>query len=213
MIRPKRPGPSTADRSRQPDSEVGSLFREEGSSTLPRRTGSPGQGVTRVLRYGHEDLALGNGTLWGPLRSRRFAIGTPSAFGERNGLVKHVHENEVLMPAQKKTSLNTSYHEKRLAKRMKDPAFRAEFDRATREIAQIDAIVQRLDDLREEAGVSKAELARQIGKNPASVRRLFTAQVRNPELKTVAAIASVLDAEIQIVPRRGSRSRRRAATA
>jgi ribosome-binding protein aMBF1 (putative translation factor) len=147
------------------------------------------------------------------LRSRRSAVRTPLAFRERNVDVKHVCGNEVTMPSQKKTTLNTSYHEKRLAKRMKDPAFSAEFDRATRQIAQIDAVMQSLEDLREEAGVSKAELARQIGKDPASVRRLFTAQIRNPELKTVAAIASVLDAEIQIVPRRGTKARRRAATA
>jgi transcriptional regulator with XRE-family HTH domain len=57
-----------------------------------------------------------------------------------------------------------------------------------------------LDHLREEAGFSKAELARQIGKDPASVRRLFTAQV-NPELKTIVALAQALDAEVQIVPR------------
>ena len=148
-----------------------------------------------------------------PLRSRRFAVRTPSAFRERNGYVSHVHGNGVLMASQKKTSLNTSYHEKRLAKRLKDPAFSAEFDRASRQIAQIDAIMQSLETLRKQAGVSKAELARQIGKDPASVRRLFTSQVRNPELRTVAAIASALDAEIQIVSRRGSSARPRAATA
>ncbi|HZU11361.1 MAG TPA: hypothetical protein VFB58_00835 [Chloroflexota bacterium] len=37
--------------------------------------------------------------------------------------------------------------------------------------------------------------------NPAALRRLFTAEV-NPELKTVAALASALDAELQIVPRK-----------
>jgi predicted nucleotidyltransferase len=48
--------------------------------------------------------------------------------------------------------------------------------------------------------LSKAELAREIGRNDAVVRRLFTAQV-NPELRTVAALAEALGAEIQIVPR------------
>jgi ribosome-binding protein aMBF1 (putative translation factor) len=118
------------------------------------------------------------------------------------------------MATRKETILNTSYHEKRLAERLKDATFKEEFDRAGRQIAQIDAIMQKLEDLREQAGVSKAELARQIGKDPASVRRLFTAQARNPELKTVAALASALNAEIQIVPRaRTTRRKRRAATA
>ncbi len=99
-----------------------------------------------------------------------------------------------------KKLVDTSYHRRRLAARLKDPEFRAEYERARAEIAQIDAIMRTLDHLREEAGFSKADLARQIGKDPASVRRLFTAQV-NPELKTIAALAQALDAEVQIVPR------------
>jgi len=51
-----------------------------------------------------------------------------------------------------------------------------------------------------------AELARLIGKNPAALRRLFTAEV-NPELKTVAALASALNAEVQIVPRKQQQSK------
>lgn len=94
--------------------------------------------------------------------------------------------------------LDSSYHDRRLAKRLKeDPEFRAEFERQEREIAQIDTVVRRLDQLREEAGMSKAELARAIGKEPSSIRRFFTADV-NPELKTVAAVADALGARIEI---------------
>jgi ribosome-binding protein aMBF1 (putative translation factor) len=96
--------------------------------------------------------------------------------------------------------LDTTYHDRRLARRLKDPEFRAEYERHRREIAQIDAVVRRLDNLREKAGMSKAELARAIGKAPSSVRRFFTADV-NPELKTVAALADVLGAEVKIVSR------------
>lgn len=46
--------------------------------------------------------------------------------------------------------------------------------------------------------MSKAELARAIGKEPSSIRRFFTADI-NPELKTVAAIADVLGAEVKVV--------------
>lgn len=91
-----------------------------------------------------------------------------------------------------------SYHERLRESRLRDPEFRAEYERASAEITQIDAILQTLDDLREEAGLSKAEIARRIGKNPASVRRLFTAQV-NPELKTIVALAYALNAELRIV--------------
>jgi DNA-binding phage protein len=89
---------------------------------------------------------------------------------------------------------------------MEDPEFRAEFERVSREIKTIDAIVNTLDSLRATQGMSKAELAREIGKNPASVRRLLTAQ-SNPELRTVVAMADALDADLVIVPR--SRGRKR----
>lgn len=112
--------------------------------------------------------------------------------------------------------VDTTYHKRRLAERLKDPEFRAEYERARAEIAQIDSVMRTLDHLREEAGFSKAELAREIGKDPASIRRLFTAQV-NPELKTIAALAQALDAEVQVVPRKKTASkgrvRRHAATA
>jgi ribosome-binding protein aMBF1 (putative translation factor) len=97
--------------------------------------------------------------------------------------------------------LDTSHHDRRLARRLKgDPEFRAEFERQRRQIAQIDAVVGQLDRLREKAGLSKAELARAIGRVPSAVRRFFTADV-NPELKTVAAIADVLGAKLEVIPR------------
>jgi ribosome-binding protein aMBF1 (putative translation factor) len=95
--------------------------------------------------------------------------------------------------------LDTTYHDRRLARRLEEaPEFRAEFERQRREIAQIDSIVRQLDELRERAGMSKAELARAIGKEPSSIRRFFTADV-NPELKTVAAVADALGAKVKVV--------------
>ena len=119
------------------------------------------------------------------------------------------------MPRKTSTSaesLDTGFHQRMLAGRLADPEFRSEYERARREIAQVDAVIRRLDQLREDAGISKAELARHIGRDPSSIRRLFTAR-SNPELTLVASIAEDLGAEIQIVPRTGSRrprSRRRA---
>jgi DNA-binding phage protein len=98
-------------------------------------------------------------------------------------------------------SPETSLHDRWLAEQMADPEFRAEFERERRELAVIDDIVNALDHLRTERGFSKAELAREIGKNPASIRRLLTAP-GNPELRTIVSIADALDAEIRVVPRR-----------
>jgi ribosome-binding protein aMBF1 (putative translation factor) len=103
------------------------------------------------------------------------------------------------------TTLDTSYHKRRHEAQMQNPEFRREYDLARAEIKQVDAVMRQLDELRVELGLSKAQLARTIGKNPAALRRLFTAEA-NPELKTVAALASALGAEVRIV----SRKRRRA---
>jgi ribosome-binding protein aMBF1 (putative translation factor) len=105
--------------------------------------------------------------------------------------------------------LDTTYHKRRTDERLGSPEFRAEYERTRRELEQVNAVMQQLDDLRVGAGLSKADLAREIGRNDAVVRRLFTSQV-NPELRTVAALAAALDAEIQIVLRPRSPRRQRA---
>jgi ribosome-binding protein aMBF1 (putative translation factor) len=94
-----------------------------------------------------------------------------------------------------------SFHERRKAERMRDAEFRSEYERARTEIGQIDSVVRSLDELRETSGTSKAALARRIGRNPSSIRRLFTAR-SNPELRLVVQIANDLDADVVIVPRR-----------
>jgi DNA-binding phage protein len=97
---------------------------------------------------------------------------------------------------------------------MRDPEFRGEFERARTETRAVDAIVNALDDLRADHGMTKAELAREIDKNPASIRRLLTLDGANPELRTVVAMANALDADIRLVPRsKRRRSRRPAETA
>ncbi|MDQ3609520.1 MAG: helix-turn-helix transcriptional regulator [Actinomycetota bacterium] len=106
---------------------------------------------------------------------------------------------------------DTSLHDRWLNEQLKDPEFRAEFEREQREIAAIDAIVNTLEGVRAKLGISKAELARQIGKNPAAVRRLLTAPI-NPELRTVVNLADALGYEVRVVPKNG-RSRRRKAVA
>jgi DNA-binding XRE family transcriptional regulator len=105
--------------------------------------------------------------------------------------------------------LDGGHHDRRLHRRLREsPEFRAEFERQQREIAAIDAVINTLDALRAERNLTKAELAREIGKNEASIRRLLTAPV-NPELRTVVALADALDADIRIVPRKRTAARRK----
>ena len=82
---------------------------------------------------------------------------------------------------------------------MADPEFRAVYERSSREIEQTDRVIRALDELRLDAGMSKAELARRIDRNASSIRRLFTASSARPELPLVAAIADALGAEVKVV--------------
>ena len=96
------------------------------------------------------------------------------------------------------TDLETTAWQRYRDDKLADPDARERYEQARAEIEQIDKIMEMLDELRIDLGISKAELARRIGKKPESVRRLFSAQVRNPELRTVSQIAAALDAEVVI---------------
>ncbi len=97
------------------------------------------------------------------------------------------------------------FHKRYLSKKLKDPEFREAYGQAQSEIAQIDEIMQSLEQLRVKAGISKAELARKIGRNSASVRRWLTSQ-GNPELGNVVAMLDAVGAQLQVVPKDTSRN-------
>lgn len=61
-------------------------------------------------------------------------------------------------------------------------------------------ILKELDEARQRAGLSKTELARLAGTQPASVRRLFSGGGHNPQLSTLAALAEVLGLEVRVMP-------------
>jgi DNA-binding phage protein len=98
--------------------------------------------------------------------------------------------------------VDVGLHQRLRARDMEDPEYRAAYERAAREIAQTDAVIRALDTLRTDLGMSKAELARRVGRNASSVRRLFMAGQARPELPLIVAMADALGAEIRIVPRR-----------
>jgi hypothetical protein len=115
--------------------------------------------------------------------------------------------------------VDVGLHQRLRARDMEDPEYRAAYERAAREIAQTDAVIRALDTLRTDLGMSKAELARRVGRNASGVRRLFTAGHARPELPLIVAMADALGAEIRVVPRKrrarksiaGPRQARRAA--
>ncbi len=87
------------------------------------------------------------------------------------------------------------------AEQSEDPAYAAEVAVQRARIDAIDAVVRRLDEAREQKGLTKAELARRAGKREAFVRRLLTAADSNPTLETVVALAHELDLEVTLQPR------------
>lgn len=87
-----------------------------------------------------------------------------------------------------------------LARDLKDPQFLREYVTQSIRIATIDRIVNELDGAREAAGLSKAELARAINSEPATVRRLFSAGHVNPTLGTLAEVAAALGMRVVLEP-------------
>jgi transcriptional regulator with XRE-family HTH domain len=87
-----------------------------------------------------------------------------------------------------------------LAEDLRDPEFLREYVRESIRIATIDQLVNALDEAREAAGLSKAELARAISAEPAAIRRLFSAGHVNPTLGTLAEVAAALGMRVTLEP-------------
>lgn len=87
-----------------------------------------------------------------------------------------------------------------LARDLEDPGFLREYVVESMRIATIDDIVNSLDQAREAAGLSKAELARAIQVEPATIRRLFSSERANPTLGTLAEVAAALGMRVTLEP-------------
>ncbi|SNT59526.1 DNA-binding prophage protein [Streptosporangium subroseum] len=87
-----------------------------------------------------------------------------------------------------------------LRRDLEDPRFLREYVAESVRIMATDAIINALDEARVSAGLSKAELARAIGAEPATVRRLFSSGNANPTLGTLAAMAAALGLRISVEP-------------
>ena len=87
-----------------------------------------------------------------------------------------------------------------LARDLDDPEFLREYITESMRIAAIDDMVNALDDAREAAGLTKAELARAIQVEPATIRRLFASGQSNPTLGTLAEVAAALGMRLTLEP-------------
>jgi DNA-binding phage protein len=87
------------------------------------------------------------------------------------------------------------------AHRLRDPAIRRLYEERRRTFAGIRQIVEALERQRVELGMSKLDLARKAGANPAALRRLLTSEDGNPTLQTLVSLCDALGLEIVIRPR------------
>jgi ribosome-binding protein aMBF1 (putative translation factor) len=94
----------------------------------------------------------------------------------------------------------TSAYEQYRNRRLADPEFRSHYERHRREIDAVDRIVAAIEARRVELGLSKADLARLVGRKPESVRRLLSGNLVNPTLTTVSEMAIALGMEMIMRP-------------
>lgn len=81
------------------------------------------------------------------------------------------------------------------------PEYERAYQAAAASVRAIDELVRSIDRVREERGLSKAELARAAGLPPEAVRRLFTMRAPNPTATTLFALARALDLDLVAEPR------------
>jgi DNA-binding phage protein len=67
----------------------------------------------------------------------------------------------------------------------------------------VETVLRALDEAREHAGLSKADLAQKAGLPEASIRKLFSSQTANPALKTLSKLAGALGLKITLAKRPG----------
>jgi transcriptional regulator with XRE-family HTH domain len=94
----------------------------------------------------------------------------------------------------------TSAYEEYKNRRLADPEFRSHYERHRREIDAVDRIVAAIEARRVELGLTKADLARLVGRKPEAVRRLLSGNLVNPTLTTVSEMATALGMEVVMRP-------------
>lgn len=82
-------------------------------------------------------------------------------------------------------------------RRAQSPAFVEAYDRAQRDIEATNEFMAAIADILEERGLSKAELARRIDRDPSAVRKLFL-EGANPTLDTALRVLHALGLEMVV---------------
>jgi len=87
-----------------------------------------------------------------------------------------------------------------LAKDLEDPEYLRLFLLESVRLTTLNTIINQLDEARLESGLTKAELARQLGSEAANVRRFFAKGPVNPTLSTLTEVAAALGMRVTLEP-------------
>ncbi len=87
-----------------------------------------------------------------------------------------------------------------LAKDLQDPELLHHYILESERIAAIDRVINQLDELRQQEGLTKADLARAVERTPETVRRLLTSKSVNPHFSMIAELAAALGYRITLEP-------------
>ncbi len=82
---------------------------------------------------------------------------------------------------------------------------REQFDRSVQALVARNRMLQIIEDSRVFEKISKHDLAEKAGLDPASVRRLLTAETANPTSETIVRLMSALDVKLEAVLPNGER--------
>jgi DNA-binding phage protein len=92
--------------------------------------------------------------------------------------------------------------------RMQDRDFASAYKEARAEVHAVDGLMRQLDEARQRAKLSKADLARRASTPQESVRRLLTAKRTNPSLQTVVRLARAVGLRVELARATRSNFRR-----
>ncbi len=82
---------------------------------------------------------------------------------------------------------------------------REQFDRSVQALVARNRMLQVIEDSRVFENISKHDLAEKAGLDPASVRRLLTAETANPTSETIVRLMSALHVKLEAVLPNGER--------
>jgi DNA-binding phage protein len=87
-----------------------------------------------------------------------------------------------------------------LAEDLKDPDFLRDYILESMRIQTVDRLVNDLDEAREAAGMTKADVARAVRAKDSVIRRFFSESSRNYTVETLSAVAAALGMRLTLEP-------------